>query len=80
MKRKSRRNWKIKLAEPKLHELAQKVLPKEHAGLLADGWRLMPSSGFWQTVGRGITARFVYRKRMPDGETTITHIIRGIGA
>lgn len=78
MKRKSRRNWKIKLAEPKLHELAH-TLVVEHTGLITSGYRLMASSGFWRTAERGITARFVYRKRVDDGSSTVTHTIRGIG-
>lgn len=70
-----RRSYKIKLAPARVAELAGKIV-EEHGQLLAKGYRLCGSSGFWRTKARGVTARMVYRSA--DRSMTITHIVRGI--
>jgi hypothetical protein len=71
----TKRSLKIKVPTSRIVELAVAYCA-DHAGLTSRGFRLSASSGFWKTQRQGMTARFVYR----HGETTITHILRGIPA
>jgi len=74
-----KRSWKLKLPEDRLTSIAAKLVD-DHTDMLGRGFRLMASSGIWQTKRDGMTARFVYRSREAGNATTITHIIRGIRA
>lgn len=75
-----RRIGKIKVPAEQVQQLAEKF-DENYAELMSDGYRLMGSSGFWQTKQDGITARFVYRKgnaRDDGGRWTRTTVITGI--
>lgn len=71
-----RRPGKIKMPLDKVARLAAEH-DDGYAERIAAGYRLMASSGFWETRG-GVRARFVYRKGSPsdpEGRTTWTSVI-----
>lgn len=72
-----RRTWKVKLPDERVTHFASQVVP-EHARLIERGYRLAASSGVWRTKRRGLTAKFVYRKRDPSGDSTTTFTFRDI--
>lgn len=72
-----RRSWRVKVPDERIVSIAEKLVDR-HGALLGEGYRLMASSGVWQTRRDGLTARFVYRNRAADGFATMTFVIRGI--
>jgi len=77
MKRKARRDWKIQLAEPALHSIAQQVI-SNHFELLMLDYRLMASSSAWSTAPHEMSVRLVYRRKTVGGETVVTHLVHGV--
>lgn len=75
----SRRYGKLKVPHEDVALFAAKV-GERHDQLIAKGYRLAASSGFWQLKDKTITARFVYRARnMGAGNSfTITETITGL--
>lgn len=74
----SKKNYRIRMTRAQLLDYAARA-NYQHKSLIADGYELARSSGFWNTKRAGITARLVYRStRGVEFFRTITVTIRGI--